>query len=130
MRQNRFPSIEFFPVDNGDMTLITTKNKKRILIDCNYRQPSDDIVDVKSMLRERLDRNDNNQLFIDAFLITHPDQDHTRGFCEIFHTGSPDDWKEKDDKVIINELWSSPRGTLGSTQLAHDNEVMTNFSEI
>ncbi|MCU8496510.1 cobalamin biosynthesis protein CobQ [Vibrio vulnificus] len=103
------PSIEFFPVDNGDMTLITTKNKKRILIDCNYRQPSDDVVDVKSMLRERLDRNDNNQLFIDVYLITHPDQDHTRGFTEIFHTGSPDDWKDKDDKIIINELWSSPR---------------------
>jgi hypothetical protein len=103
------PSIEFFPVDNGDMTLITTKNKKRILIDCNYRQPSDDVVDVKSMLRERLDRNDDNQLFIDVYLITHPDQDHTRGFREIFHTGSPDDWKEKDDKIIINELWSSPR---------------------
>jgi len=103
------PSIEFFPVDNGDMTLITTKNKKRILIDCNYRQPSDDVVDVKSMLRERLDRNDDNQLFIDVYLLTHPDQDHTRGFKEIFHTGSPDDWKEKDDKIIINELWSSPR---------------------
>ena len=121
-----FPSIEFFPVDNGDMTLITTKNKKRILIDCNYRQPSDDIVDVKSMLRERLDRNDNNQLFIDAFLITHPDQDHTRGFCEIFHTGSSDDWKEKDDKVIINELWSSPRVFRRASRKPCENGNATN----
>ncbi|MEZ8061076.1 cobalamin biosynthesis protein CobQ [Vibrio splendidus] len=120
------PSIEFFPVDNGDMTLITTKNKKRILIDCNYRQPSDDVVDVKSMLRERLDRNDDNQLFIDAYLITHPDQDHTRGFKEIFHTGSPDDWKEKDDKIIINELWSSPRVFRRASRKPEKNGNATN----
>ena len=31
------PSIEVFPVGNGDMTLITTKNNKKILIDC-YRR--------------------------------------------------------------------------------------------
>ncbi|EIV8633190.1 cobalamin biosynthesis protein CobQ [Vibrio parahaemolyticus] len=103
------PSIEFFPVANGDMTLITTKNEKRILIDCNYRQPSDEVVDVKEMLRDRLKRNEDEQLFIDVFIVTHPDQDHTRGFREIFHTGAIADWKKNDDKIIINEMWSSPR---------------------
>lgn len=58
------PSIEFFPVANGDMTLITTKNEKRILIDCNYRQPSDEVVDVKEMLRGRLKRNEDDQRLV------------------------------------------------------------------
>ena len=103
------PSIEFFPVANGDMTLITTKNKKRILIDCNFRQQSDEIVDVKEMLRKRLSRNDDDQLYLDVLLVTHPDQDHTRGFRELFHTGAISDWSEKDDKIVIKEIWSSPR---------------------
>ncbi|MEI8643504.1 MBL fold metallo-hydrolase [Pseudoalteromonas sp. Hal040] len=94
------PSIEFFPVANGDMTLITTKNEKRILIDCNYRQPSEEVVDVKEMLRSRLRRNEDDQLFIDVFIVTHPDQDHTRGFREIFHTGTVEDWK----KMMIRSL--------------------------
>lgn len=103
------PSIEFFPVANGDMTLITTKNNKKILIDCNYREPKDDVVDVKEMVRSRLERNENNQLYVDVFVVTHPDQDHTRGFKELFHTGDPSSWSEKTDKIIINEIWSSPR---------------------
>jgi beta-lactamase superfamily II metal-dependent hydrolase len=103
------PSIEFFPVANGDMTLITTKNDKRILIDCNYRQPSDEVVDVKQMLRGRLQRNKDKQMFIDVYIVTHPDKDHTLGFRELFHTGPKEDWNKNDDKIIIHEMWSSPR---------------------
>ncbi|GGI76411.1 hypothetical protein GCM10007978_12480 [Shewanella hanedai] len=101
------PTIEFFPVDNGDMVLITTANSKRILIDCNYRQSAD--IDVKEILRERLVRDNLDRLYLDVFVSTHPDLDHVRGFSEIFHTGSPDDWNLASDKVIINEIWSSPR---------------------
>lgn len=103
------PSLEFLPVANGDMTLITTKNNKKILIDCNYREPSEDVVDVKEMLRSRLKTNEDGQLYLDVFVVTHPDQDHTRGFRELFHTGDPSTWSEKKDKIIINEIWSSPR---------------------
>lgn len=103
------PSIEFLPVANGDMTLISTKNNKKILIDCNFREPSVDVVDVKEMLRSRLETNEDGQLYLDVFVVTHPDQDHTRGFKELFHTGEPSTWSEKNNKIIINEIWSSPR---------------------
>ncbi|QOI95899.1 ComEC/Rec2 family competence protein [Aeromonas salmonicida] len=103
------PSIEFLPVANGDMTLISTKNNKKILIDCNFREPSVDVVDVKEMLRSRLETNEDGQLYLDVFVVTHPDQDHTRGFKELFHTGESSTWSEKKNKIIINEIWSSPR---------------------
>ena len=38
--------ITFFPVDNGDMTLLELESGRRILIDINIRQPNDDVRDV------------------------------------------------------------------------------------
>ena len=35
-------NISFVPVGNGDMTLITTKSGRRILIDMNIRSAADD----------------------------------------------------------------------------------------
>lgn len=100
--------IEFFPVGNGDMTLITLDNGKKILVDCNIRAVSDDVPDVKKTLRQRLSRNSSKQLYIDVFLWTHPDEDHCRGIQDTFHMGEQDDWKKDDDKIVINEIWSSP----------------------
>jgi hypothetical protein len=105
--------IELFPVDNGDMTLITLESGKRILVDINIRkdaddQGEDDVPDVGTMLRDRLDRDAGGRYFVDSFLLTHPDADHCRGLERHFHLGKPSDWKEKDDKIFIRELWSSP----------------------
>lgn len=104
--------IEFFPVGNGDMTLITTESGKKILVDINIRiaadNDSNDTPDVATMLRERLDRDDNDRLFVDVFLLSHPDKDHCTGLTKHFHLGEPDKWKEDDDKILIKEMWSSP----------------------
>jgi len=102
--------IEFLPVGNGDMTLITLDNKKQILIDCNIRAVKDGVPDVKNILRDKLTRTTdaNKQLFVDAFIWTHPDQDHCRGIRDAFHLGKPEDWKKDDDKILIREIWSSP----------------------
>ena len=110
-------SIEFFPVGNGDMTLIHLATGKTILIDINIRQNADnesedDYPDVASMLRDRLSRDCENRPYVDAFVLTHPDQDHCGGLRTHFHLGSPTDWKEPEDdepeKVVIREMWSSP----------------------
>lgn len=100
-------TISFFPVGNGDMTLITTNNGKKILIDCNIRQ-GDDYPDVLEQLREKLERDSSERLFVDLFVWSHPDEDHCRGVKSSFHLGKPEDWKEKDDLIFINEIWSSP----------------------
>jgi hypothetical protein len=105
-------SITFFPVSNGDMTLLQLDNGQTILIDVNIRAAADDeddeTPDVAKDLKDRLDRDDNGRLYVDAFLQSHPHADHVTGLCNHFHFGPPEDWKKKDDKILIREMWSSP----------------------
>jgi len=112
-------TITFFPVDNGDMTLITLGDKAgtTILIDCNIRAAADDpddaTRDVGGDLRDRLKRDSTGRPFVDVYLLGHPDQDHCRGLKKHFHLGAPknypDDKKpDKEKKIMIGETWSSP----------------------
>jgi len=106
-------TIEFFPVGNGDMALLTLQSGRRLLMDINIRTAADDEnnedwPDVAAMLRSRLDRDADGRLFVDAFLLSHPDRDHCLGLERHFHLGSPNSWKSKDDKILIREMWSSP----------------------
>ena len=55
------PSIEVFPVGNGDMTLITTENNKKILIDC-YRRAGKEYDYQEDRLREHLNTDENGRL--------------------------------------------------------------------
>lgn len=94
------------------MTLIKLTSGRCILLDINIRSaadnPDDDTPDVARQLRDRLPRDDQGRLYVDAFLLTHPDADHIRGLMEHFHLGPLADWSEDDDKIIIREMWSSP----------------------
>lgn len=99
---------QHFLVDNGDMALFELESGRKILIDINIREKDDKKPDVLSQLREVLERDDENRLFVDAMLVTHPDEDHCRGLEEHFHLGDLNDWSESDDKIVIREMWSSP----------------------
>jgi hypothetical protein len=112
-------SITFFPVANGDMTLICLGDKsgKTILIDCNIRaaadDPDDKTRDVAKDLRERLKKDVNGRPYVDVFLLSHPDEDHCRGLKKHFHLSAPtdyaDDKKPDNEKcIMIGEMWSSP----------------------
>ena len=109
----------YFPVGNGDMTLICLGDKAgtTILIDCNIRaaadDPDDDTRDVAQDLRDRIKRDSKGRPFVDAFLTSHPDADHCRGAKKHFHLGPakdyPDDKKpDNEKKILIGEIWSSP----------------------
>lgn len=105
--------ITFFPVDNGDMTLIQLDSGRSILIDINIRASTDDGVrDVLADLRARLKKDDKERHYVDAMLLTHPDQDHCRGMAEHFHLGPLADYSDpeegEDGKIVIREMWSSP----------------------
>jgi hypothetical protein len=104
--------ISFFPVGNGDMTLIELESGRKILVDINIRgaadDPEDPTPDVAKRLRERLIRDSKGRLFVDAFLLSHPDQDHCGGLRTHFHLGAPADWSKAADKIFIREVWSSP----------------------
>ena len=101
-----------FPVGNGDMTLFVLESGKKILIDVNIRaaadDPDDDTPDVAGELRGHLTRDADGRLYVDALLVSHPDQDHCRGLRTHFHLGPPSEWSKSADKILIRELWSSP----------------------
>ena len=104
--------ITFFPVGNGDMTLVRTESGLRILIDTNIRtaadDPDDDTPDVTRLLRDRLERDGKGRLYVDVLLVSHPDKDHCTGLGKHFHLGPPDEWSAVADRIFIRELWSSP----------------------
>lgn len=102
------PSIEVFPVGNGDMTLITTANGKTILIDC-YRKSGADYDYLEERLKDSLNTDDKGRHYVDVFVQTHPDKDHITGFSAMFYRGNPEDWSDNSTKIRINEIWSSPR---------------------
>lgn len=111
--------VTFFPVDNGDMTLIrlADENATSLLIDCKIRSSADDpqdtTPDVGKALRDKIKTDENNRPYVDAMLLSHPDEDHCLGLRNHFWLGRiadyPDDKKPKNEKrIIIRELWSSP----------------------
>ncbi len=110
--------ITFFPVSNGDMTLIElADNETKVLIDVNIRDAADDddddTFDAGASLRKRLKRDKNGRPYVDAFLLSHPDQDHCNGLCTHFWLGSPsnypdDNQKDAEKRILIREIWSSP----------------------
>jgi hypothetical protein len=101
-----------FRVDNGDMMLVRLESGRRVLVDINIRGAADDqgdmTPDVARQLRERLERDREGRLYVDAFLLTHPDADHIRGLLRHFHLGPLSQWSKDDDKIVIREMWSSP----------------------
>jgi hypothetical protein len=104
--------VSFFPVGNGHMTLIGLESGRTLLIDINIRQaadkPEDETPDVAKELRQRLKRDSKERLYVDAFLLSHPDKDHCAGLCNHFHLGPPDEFNHEEDKIFIREIWSSP----------------------
>lgn len=91
-------TITFFPVDNGDMTLVKfgDADATTLLIDMHIRMDADnsntDTHDVAKGLRDRLKKDENGRPYVDAFLLSHPDEDHCRGLTRHFHLGSLSDY--------------------------------------
>jgi hypothetical protein len=113
------PTITFFPVDNGDMTLISLGDSSdtKILIDCNIRQaadnPDDVTRDVAADLRKRIKLDEKGRPYVDVFVLSHPDVDHCRGLARHFYLGAPADYPDdrkptSEKRIIIREIWSSP----------------------
>lgn len=112
-------SITFFPVACGDMTLVELADPQRstILVDVKIRSveaaTDDTISDVASELRARLRKDAQGRPYVDAFLLSHPDEDHCLGLKEHFYLGSLNDYPDDDKpytekRIVIREMWSSP----------------------
>ena len=113
----RDATITFFPVGNGDTSLITLADNANILIDLNVRQDSVDddepsYYDVHEHLLRELPRDASDRRHLDVFVATHPDQDHVRGVETVFYFGPPEKYSKKHKDaglIIVDELWFAPR---------------------
>ncbi len=110
-------TITYFPVGNGDTSLIKLRDDTTFIIDLNITDAANDEedpsrYDVHSHLLREVQEDDNNHPHADAFLLTHPDQDHIRGFSRFLYAGDPKKYAEKNKKqgqIIIDEIWFAPR---------------------
>lgn len=112
-------TITFYPVDNGCMALLKLNDLEEttLLIDMHIRAKADDdnedVYDVAGHLRRQLKTDDEGRPYVDAFLLTHNDDDHITGIQNHFHLGPPDNYhdpeEDEEPKIIIKEMWSSSR---------------------
>ena len=101
--------IKFYPVDNGDTTLIRLTNNTTMIFDCKIRSEEKNsdgytIFNVKNDLLEVLLKR-NGIPFVDMFGLTHPDLDHCKGYETNFYCGNPDKYDD-DDKPSIAIIYS------------------------
>lgn len=98
----QFPGrgLVFWPVGNGDSTTIVVNSDTCLQVDLNHLEKSDDDDDSGLAVVDELVRllpKVNRRPYLAAFALTHPDQDHCRGFAQLL------------DEVDIGELWFTPR---------------------
>ena len=92
--------LVFWPVGNGDSTTIVIDSDTCLQVDLHHLEKSDDNDDASWAIIDELVKRlpkVNGRPYLAAFALTHPDQDHCRGFAELFK------------KVDIGELWFTPR---------------------
>ncbi len=108
--------ITFYPVGNGDCILIQFSDGATMMIDCNFRSEAEDedteLFDVlNDLLSNKLNKK-SGLPYLNAFVLTHPDQGHCRNFDSKFYLGDPaeiSDSDKEDARILIGELWYSPR---------------------
>lgn len=112
--------IKYYPVGNGDCSLIKTKSAN-IITDCNIREINDENYDVKKDLLDELDKRDGRP-YTDLFILSHHDKDHCHNFGKHFHTGRISSYDDEDEKIIIDELWVNEY-ILGDNNISEDSDA-------
>ena len=104
MKRNELPEqgFVFWPVGAGDSTTILVSRDIVVQVDINHLEAAESDDDPRypmvDELVELLPRRGGRH-YLTAFVATHADQDHCRGFRELL----------EDHEVLIGELWFTPR---------------------
>lgn len=99
-------TVKFYPVGNGDTSLITLKNGKHILMDYRQHSSATDSTkpqfDIASDIKKTLLDAKKDRLEVLAF--THADKDHIEGSTEFFHLEHAIKY-QGDGRIKIDQLW-------------------------
>lgn len=122
--------VRYYPVGNGDCSLITTPSGQTILVDCRIIN-DDPPFNVRRDLIQQI-ATWRGMPYLSSFILTHADKDHCHQFDEVFHTGPVSTWEEPDEnelpKIIIGTMWFSPHifedDELSSDAEAYRNEAL------
>lgn len=90
----------FWPVGTGDSTTIRVDEDAFLQIDLRHMAKSDDDDDPAWPVIDELIEilpSSNGKPFLSTFALTHPDEDHCKGFADL------------NERAFISELWMSPR---------------------
>ncbi|HDY7845963.1 TPA: hypothetical protein RQK40_004102 [Vibrio vulnificus] len=99
-------SVTFYPVGNGDTSLIETEHNKFILMDFYQASGATDsstpVYDIDKALRAKL--KESNKSSFDVVAFTHADRDHINGSTEFFYLEHAKKY-QGEDRIVIDELW-------------------------
>lgn len=90
----------YWPAGNGDSTTIVVDSATCIQVDINHLEKASEEGDPHTPIVDRLVDvlpKANHRPYLAVFVLSHPDQDHCKGFAELKR------------RVTIGELWFSPR---------------------
>lgn len=92
--------VTFWPVGNGDSTTVSICGEYKLQIDIHHMSSSgneeEEAYPVVDHLLESLPTR-NNKPYLATFALTHPDEDHIKGFSQLL------------EAALIGELWFTPR---------------------
>ena len=90
----------FWPVGTGDSTTITVNSDVVMQVDLHHLASSEEEDDPHTPIVDRLVDllpTVDGDPYLSVFILTHPDEDHCRGFADLL------------DRVTIGEIWFTPR---------------------
>lgn len=94
-------ALVVWPVGNGDSITLKVSGDLFVQVDLNHLLDAEGDDDPRSPVIDRLcellPEVGDGEPYLAAFVLTHPDQDHCRGFAALL------------DRVTIGELWVTPR---------------------
>lgn len=91
----------FWPVGNGDSTTILVTKGVVVQVDLNHLTKSDNSLEPEHPIVDRLIELlpvVNGKPYLAVLVITHPDEDHCKGFKALL-----------DSDALIGEIWFTPR---------------------
>ena len=98
--------ITFYPIGNADCCLIELDNGKNLLFDyahCKDFEDEEDLrVDLRTEITNKLEGK--KKKYLDIVTFTHADDDHLRGFSDLFYLEYAKKY-QNDERIKIKQLW-------------------------